>query len=270
MPFQQFGFLGQTAQQYISKHRSEHAELFKIADELNEIAQGFIPLLAIKSDDIQQLTCVSLYIRIMSSYSSAIKLLEYGLSLDAGNVIRSAVESSIYLNACATNTEFVDSYHYSKEIFRLKMINISLNGEDGAIPVTEENKATLLAIKEEIEGLKKVGKVKELNLREVAKSCEMLPVYNTAYRLLSNQNSHSSSESLKQIQKRDASGNITGIMWQPDLEEIGLYISTLGTALLSGFYGLIKVLAIPKEDLKPLEVKMEKCWDRMQEAWPER
>lgn len=265
MPFEKHGFLGATGQGFVSKHRADFKEWFESLAELNEVANELLGHLKIDGADARHVTCASLYLRILGAFSSAYKLLELGLSQDAGTILRSQVESVIMLKACADDPSFVETYHFSGEIFRLKLVNISLAGEEGAIEVTDENRPKLLAVKEKIEGLKAEGKVKEIDVASVAKKHGLQTMYNTAYRLLSNVHTHSSSASLKQFFKFKQDGTIEAILWKPQMEDVEHLMFTLSSCLMVSFFVVSDVFKVPDEVKKELSRRAKVATDRIKE-----
>ena len=84
--------------------------------DLNEVAHDLLPECKLISNDLVKLTAVSLFLRVISSFSAAVKLFEAGIYQDAGTVLRSEVESAIFLKAVAINGRTAMSQVYGNSI----------------------------------------------------------------------------------------------------------------------------------------------------------
>jgi len=266
MPFDKKGFLGSDAQDLVRQHRRKFAVWFEVADTLNEVAHENLKQMKVHQGNIQEVTCASLYLRVLGSFSAAVRLLELGLSQDAGTVLRSQVESTIFLTACGSDKDFLEEFHYSSELFRLTLANISLQGEDGAIVVTEANRAKLIAVKIQIEKLIEEGKVKKLNVGEIAKKFGLSGMYNTAYRFLSNNHAHSGS--LQQLFKFQSDGSIDEILWKPNMSDIEHLMFTSCACMTHSFGLVTEVFKISKDVTQRLEARVNAAMERIKAIVP--
>ena len=205
---------------------------------------------------------------VKSSFSSAIKLLEIGLSQDAGTILRSMVESTIFLTACGRSKDFVNDYHFASEKFRLKLANISLQGEDGAIECTAESKPKLEAVKTHVEKLIAEGKVKELKVDKIAKDVGLQGVYNTGYRLLSNNHAHSGSASLQQYFRFGKEGEIEAILWEPQMKGVEHLMFTVCSCMTHSFGVVTDVFNIPGHVTSRLEKRVDAAMAKLKEHLP--
>lgn len=257
MSFKEKGFLGAEAQAYIADHREKFDGWFSALDQINGIAVEYLGNLQ-PTSEIQQITCFALYLRVVSSFSAAVKLLEYGLAKDAGTIIRSQIESVFFLKACCDDTDFVEKYHYAGEDFRRKIANLALQKAEGAIDLTEENKPKLEAIKAKIDAQRKSGEVEDLIVATVAKNYGLEAMYNTAYRVLSNNHAHSGTGSIKSYFEFGPKGEITKILWGPQLTDVDHLMYTLCAGLMVAITSMQTVFKIPEEVNDRLRAKLDK------------
>jgi hypothetical protein len=252
MPFEKKGFLGEEAAGFVGRHRSQLSQWFECVEELNEIANLGLKEFHVSQNNIQQLTCISLYLRALGSFSAAIKLIEFGMSKDAGTIIRSQIESTIFLKASEAIPNFVETYHSASEIFRLKVINISLNGEQGSMPCDDTSRSQLVKTKENIIKFISDHKVKELNVRDISERVGLIGIYNSAHRYFSNVHTHSGAASLKEYLRFSADGEVEAILWGPKTEGIHDLMYTLCSCMAESFIVMVKLFPIKNDNYRAL------------------
>jgi len=255
MPFPQRGYFGSEAEKFVQQHRAELKIWFETMEALNEIAHEILANIKVNSVLIQEMTCASLFLRVLSSFSAAFKLLELGLSKDAGTIIRSEVESAIFLKACSQDYTFVEDLHHAHDIFRLKIINLSLEGKPGAIEVTGENRHILEAKKAELKINIESNGIKEIQVAQIAEKYGMVEMYNTAYRMLSNASTHTSSKSLEDFFKFKSDGSVEAIIWSPNISNADHLMFTMCAALTVSFESINSIFNIPEDVTSRLDTK---------------
>lgn len=205
----------------------------------------------------QHLAVISLFLRALSAFSSTVILLEKGLLEDAGTVIRSAIESTIYLKAAVVEENFLKEIDAANQNTRLKLANIALQKEEGGIELTSESEPRLQAIKIELDSLKQQGLLKDIDVRSVAAKTGLLGIYNTGYRLYSNTNAHPSASSLKRYLKFNSDGSLQSALWRPESDDLDSYMYSICACIAVCFTTMTELFELDKEIECNLQARLD-------------
>jgi hypothetical protein len=173
MSFDDEGFLSPDVTEFSSQNRKKFADLFLLVDDLNRFAHTVKFKFDIKNRDPQAITSFCLYMRVLGSYASSVRLAEIGLCHDAEAMARIAMEAMFFLKRCAESEDFVIEFIKSDHATRHKFMNLA-PGLSGIIDMNPEEFAKIHAsLAQEIE----IDKIKEKKAEEVATKAGMQEMY---------------------------------------------------------------------------------------------
>ncbi len=228
MTFDTHGFFSPGMERFRTSVRtvSEYKGWLEFAEGLNRLGLDMLEGLEIPLRNNQRLTIAALFVRAHKSFQAAIILAEIGLLGDARTVLRSAVEGAIALNALANDATFVERlinahYHWQRKAARLLLGN-----PDYRATYSPEEIAAMEATVREVDAREATGsEIRDITWGDVAaKHCKDL--YNTLYRLLSSDGTHTTINSIHRAAVYDAIGQIAGFKVGPD--EAAAFRETLG------------------------------------------
>src|SRR5690348_6870667 len=98
MTFASEGYLWPGLSEWITKHRSENAIHFELADRLNRVCLRALTACSVPDSD-KMMVVTLLLARALSSYQGGLLMVERGMSTEALTLARSCLESSFYLAA---------------------------------------------------------------------------------------------------------------------------------------------------------------------------
>jgi hypothetical protein len=207
MNFKKEGFLSADTGAFVEDHHSRFAELFLLASDLNKFAHEKKADIRVNGTDAQHVICFCLYIRILNSYSAAIRLAELGLCHDAEVVCRTAIEALFYLKSCADDRKFTEDFIKSDQADRLKFLNVAIDSNSELNELFKQDRDNISALhtrlKKEVDG----EKIRERKAFEAAKKAGLSGMYDYVYRILS-QSTHSSPRSLKRYVSFDSNDKV--------------------------------------------------------------
>jgi hypothetical protein len=183
MPFKKRGFLGDEAKAIVTSIREANQELFILIDEVNHLANEIASEIKVDSDDLQQLLASSLLSRAMHGFYSTIILAQQGLEPDSKVVLRSLLDTVFILGSVCNNKYFTEEYIKSEKARQLKMANVIMNDEEGSF-----DKSKFADLEKRRDFLKKEvssDSIKSYSSEELSKIAGLYPIYQTAYRILS-------------------------------------------------------------------------------------
>jgi hypothetical protein len=200
MSLRKHGFLGDEAKAIVALIREEHKELFILIDEANNLANDVTSEIKIDLDDLQQLLAGSLLSRAMHGFYSTIILVQQGLESDSKVVLRSLLDTVFILGSVCNNKEFTAEYIKSEKARQLKMANVIINDQEGSFDKSKfaDLEKRRDSLKEEVS----FDNIKSHSSEELSKIAGLYPIYQTAYRILSD-DVHISPRSLECFFKLD-------------------------------------------------------------------
>jgi len=233
MSFAVDGFLSPTMDRYRSSLKSVPAykAWFDFAAELNRFCLDMLRDHDVPRHDNQRLVVAILFIRAHKAFQSSLLLAESGLISDARVVLRSGVEGVIALNALANDASFLDRLIEAHYYNQRKTARLILNDPDYRASYSSEQisqlEATVIDVDSRERGVspRKFG---DPNWADVAaRHCKDL--YQTIYRLLSADGTHTTINAIHRHVGYDADEQIAELKVGPDISDL---VETLKAACL--------------------------------------
>lgn len=238
MSFKDHGFLGAEAEQFVKTHRAQFKEHFSFVFRMNQIAHNILALAQAKQQ-LDDTVVVSLYLRALSSFAATIKLMEFGLGIEAGSSLRNLIETTIYLRKCIVDTKWIERYVLASERKRLNLVNDMIKNISDLYDFMQDDLDKLLATRDEIakslDGSTIEAEFKIGNLAaEDAVGLERL--YKLSFRYFANNATHSTASSIQQYLGTSESGEVTSIKYGPLVEEFPHIFYVVTVAMLSAIH----------------------------------
>jgi len=213
------------------KNVAAYKAWFDFAEELNRFGLDMLRDRDVPRHDNQRLTIAILFVRAHKSFQSSLLLAERGLIGDARVVLRSAVEGAIALNALANDAAFLDQLIEAHYYNQRKTARLILNDPIYRAGHSPEQIAQMEATVQDVDAREKIvapRKFGDPNWADVAsKHCKDL--YQTLYRLLSADGTHTTINAIHRHVTYDANEQITDLKIGPDTSSL---IETLKAACL--------------------------------------
>ena len=233
MSFATDGFLSPTMDSYRKSLKTvpTYQAWLDFADGLNRLGLDMLRDRDVPRHDNQRLTIAILFIRAHKSFQSSVLLAERGLISDARVVLRSAVEGAIALNALANDATFlnvlIEAHHYNQR----KTARVVLDDPLYKAQCSLERVAQMEATVQDVNAREKAvapRKFCDPNWADVAnKHCKDL--YQTLYRLLSSDGTHTTINAIHRHVGYDANQQISELKIGPDTSSL---VETLKAACL--------------------------------------
>jgi hypothetical protein len=219
LSFNEVGFLSPDVQNWISKHRQESADAFRVADALNRVGVKTLYTAKAPNNDDRRIAISLLFGRVLSHYECALILCERGAVLSAKVLMRVMLEATFILAAIVKDAAFLDRYQKDDRKRGVALIRALLNlPEDrNAVPIDELEKfrQKLIDLKAEI----KADEQQNFGAFEAAEHAGMLDFYRIFYVPFSNV-VHTSLRDLSHHVNDDQAGEIESFKWGPDSAEV--------------------------------------------------
>ncbi|MCC6946411.1 MAG: hypothetical protein IT539_01455 [Bradyrhizobiaceae bacterium] len=233
MSFSIDGFLSPAMGQLRTSLRSvaEYKAWFDFAEDLNRVGLDMLRDRDVPRYDNQRLTISILFIRAHKSFQSSLLLAERGLVSDARVVLRSAIEGAIALNALANDPTFLDRIIEAHYYNQRKIARLILNDPAYRASHSPQQIAEMEATIRDVDAREKTvapRKFKDPNWSEIAEThCKDL--YQTLYRLLSGDGTHTTLNAIHRHVEYDANNEIRELKIGPDTTGL---VETLKAACL--------------------------------------
>lgn len=253
MPFRKYGFLGQEAKNIANKIRKDYKEHFLVVDQVNEFINGVISTILVNPDNLQESLIHSLLAKIIHSFNSAIILAQYGLESDCNTLLRSLLESLFIFQAIYKDESLGFQYIQNEKTKQLKTANVILEDENVSKFYSEKQ---IDNIKEQKESLKQEINnkgIKSFSTEEWSKKADLHNVYQTAYRLLSN-DVHSDPVALERFLNLDDNKRLKSIKLGPSVNKIKRNLCTASGVML----GVVEIICEFKKINKAKEIEIFK------------
>ena len=221
------------ASRVVQQIRAKHSPWFAVADQAHRLAAEVLPQLQPPTNDNTRLLAALLFGRILTSFESAYLLTEQGLCGDARTVLRAMVESAIFLGAVAGDPQVIDLL-VARHVFNERRLVAAWLDDPQAVESTSPENLERLKTKLAENLADNPGITRDpIDVRALAKSSNLLWLYNAAFRVLSGDAAHTSVLSLERHVKTDAAGRIIGLRFGADETEVPDTLSIAMPALLS-------------------------------------
>lgn len=234
MDFNERGFLGTAIDDFSKSVQTQYSKFFELSDQINELAHATKFGLQVHNRDMQEVLAATLFLRLLNGFQATVILGMKGLLFEAKVVLRSVFESLFILKLLCEKEDFALGYLGSSKVQSLKWMNIAHGSNDPNFESLRQ-----YATPQVMEALKKEVKqhgYKKLEVEPIAQRAGLHHVYNTQYRLLSEQ-VHCLPISLDPFLVRDQEGEPSSFDWGPKHEDLDFILftnmQTLHTALVS-------------------------------------
>ena len=262
MDFNEEGFLGDSIADFKISVESKYAQFFELYRRTNKIAHEMKFRLEPPNNDGQKIIAVALFIRLLNSFQAIAILCQYGLRIDSKIVLRGGLESLFILNLLCKEKKFLDEYIGSDHVRRLTWFNIAAHSSDPNFESLRNDAKShpgfCQELKEEIE---KNGWEK-LNVEEIAKRSGLISMYDTHYRLLSEE-VHTVPRSLESLLSFTEDQTPSTFEWGPNDQELPFTLLTGVQMLLVGMKAICTLCGIydqQEELLLEIDTSLTKLW----------
>jgi hypothetical protein len=252
------GYISPDIAKWVTKNRAEHEPWFGLAVRLNRVSQRHMLAAVIPDSDNRSLLVLLFFARALSSFQGAILLAERGMTSEAQTLARSCLETSFYIGAVANDVEFIHHLVRSDTAHKKKVASW-LTSRDAA--VTELSHDQIEKVKGFLDNLKSSSvSASPIVMKRAAEKAQLADIYETVYRDLSDRAAHPSLNSLLRHIRLDASGNVIGLTFGPDANDIEETILAMNTAQFCAVSVMARLF--PCDECNP---EIDACWETHKE-----
>jgi hypothetical protein len=217
MDFKDSGYLSEEIYEIKKLITDHNKKLFKLGDAANKIAHTIRFRIEVYPENLQQVLCSCLLIRIMDSYQSIDILCSIGQTVDAGVLLRTLLESVYALKFISEEYESAKEYLKTNLLKRRTLLNIISSDKKGIFESIK--RPDLPKLKEEIDKIIDAENIKKLSVEKMAKSVGLEESYQLVYRALSDE-VHILPRTLEKYLVMDDDGNIIGLDGTPKSNQV--------------------------------------------------
>ena len=219
MSLNEAGFLSPDIQRWISKHRRECQDAFRIAEAINRAGVKTLYASQASKDDHLQLMVTLLFARILSHYQSAMILAERGAVVSAKALVRVMLEATFTLGACVKDSVFLGIYVKDDRKRQADLIEalVDLSPEETSVPRDELEQLRQQAIS--LRSEMKADKQPPVSAFSTAKRAGLLDFYRLFYVPYCTA-VHTAVRDLSSHVNEGPDGNIASLKWGPESVEV--------------------------------------------------
>lgn len=267
MDFNEEGFLGDsiTVTDFKRSVEGKYAQFFELYRKTNRIAHEMKFRLEAPNNDGQKVIAVTLFIRLLNSFQAVAILAQQGLMFDSKIVLRGGLESLFILNLLCKKEEFLDEYIGSDYVRRLRLVDVATRTSDPNLESLRNHVNSHPEFYAELkEKIKKNG-WKKLNAEDIAKRSGLSSMYDTHYRLLSEE-VHTLPHSLESLLDFTEDQTPSTFEWGPSDQELPLTLFT-GVQMLLVAMRAISTLCGIYDEHKELLLEIDASLTKLNEAF---
>lgn len=256
--FKQLGHLGKEAETFIKSYQTEYSEYFKISERTNGEAHKLLNQLEIEMNgDLQKVICIILYLRTLNSFAAAIKLLKCGMAQESGIVLRSLIETTVFLSKASVDSHWIEKYVALGKLYDLRYMQENYGDR---LKVDKSLAAKLMKLEQEVksENLRQEEKSVDFQVGTLAKALGLGTLYDHGWRWYTTNSAHPSAKSLERFFKSDSQGNLEKILHAPNMDDAVLIFATSCTCVLTGMKALEKAFGSTAGSSTSLEQVLSK------------
>ncbi len=251
MDFNEKGFLGTAIDEFSKSVQLQYARFFQLSCQINELAHATNFELQVHNRDPQEYLTATLFLRLLNGFEATVILGAKGLLFEAKVVLRSVIETLLILKLLCKEEAFALEYLGSSKVQSLKWMNIAHESQDPNFESVRQyaTPKVMEALRKEIEqhGLKK------LEVEPIARRADLHYIYNSQYRLLSEQ-VHCLPISLDPFMVTNQEGELASFDWGPKHEDLDFIIFTNVQMLLIALVSVTKLFSLDKSgELKKID-----------------
>jgi len=224
---------------------AQQAPLFAIAQELEALAMEVLPKLEPPITDNMRLIAAVLFGRILTSFQSVYVLTERGLCGDARTLVRALAESAIVLGALVQDPSTVTDQLVARHIINeRKLLSAWLDDPQAVAIMSPEQLQSFKARLAENRAKHAHIKVDPVDVQKLARSANLLWLYNSAFRYHSSDAAHTSALALERHVKVNEAAEITALQFGPNAEEVPNTLSNAVVPMLSAMHTATEVFGL--------------------------
>jgi hypothetical protein len=247
----QDGFLAPNIRETVALVRARFPKWFALLERCNRTAMTLLNKLEPPDGDNQKLVEATLYGRALQSLQAAIILAERGMAADSRACLRRSADTAIFQLKMANDATFDDALIENHDYYRRNLANATLADKEACKHIDTEALDALRAAVAEVNAKYVAPHPKKIIVADIAAS---VPggnaIYNTVYRLTSNDAEHTSIASLGRHFEQRPDGSHR-MRFGPQLEDIRDTLSSLVNVYL-----FVLVTAATSYDVSELETEV--------------
>lgn len=254
------GHLSEKIIEITSKVMEQNRSLFDLAYDINCCAHKLKYKCDVRNRDLQALTIMGLYFRVLDIYSSSIILCENDLGNESATVTRTGLEAVFFMSAIARNYDFAKDFIKSDQKDRLKFLNVASNPKSSLYELFERDSEDLKQLKIELKEEVENEKIIERKVEVAAQKAGLQEQYDYIYRILS-QYSHPSPRSLENYFDFDENGIATGLVYPQKTSTVPLAMFTSISVILMAIKILNEQFQLDSSEIEEFEKRYKECDD---------
>ncbi|EEF26623.1 conserved hypothetical protein [Ricinus communis] len=242
----------------IASIRRDFAPWFDAASAFNDLGMLMLPVAKADQSDNQQLVAATLYGRTLTSYQAAYLLTERGMLADARTIVRAAAETAICLCAVVEKPSVIDLL-IQRHFFHHRRLRTSwLHEPQARAALTDADIQALKAGIEQIDSeCPDIAKMKRdpVSIADLARDAGVTALYNVVYRSASGDAAHTSPDALNRHVKADMQGNIHGLKFGPETDDLPATLSDAISVLAHALHAVRQLFQLHRfdDDLRACE-----------------
>lgn len=210
-------------QAWLVHHQAQFAEEFCQCGRLAEECQAFLASFKVNPTNGKQVVSLTLFVRLLQLYESAIWLAQWGMGPGSRAVLRAQLETVFILGAISKDDAALTRYITQGDLQRLKLVN-TLERTNSPI-LANLDRVRAQEIKAEITQRVDSDEIKPIATEEFARMAGLQEWYDTAYRLLSGA-VHTSVRDIERAHLISTEGELKEIHSRPSADDTYLVVTT--------------------------------------------
>ena len=224
------GFLSPELHRHIDECRRRHAGWFELLTRANRLGQSLLKEVRIEPTNLQQSIACLFYIRLLGHAQAAVILIERCMPTQSEVLCRASLETLFGLVAVVYHADTAQLLVRGDRHHRLKLLKATLRrGETVGADAVKEATLVLDELKKDLAE----DPDAELTTWSLAERAGLLPLYDSAYRILS-LSVHSNLRDLERQLSLNADGNPSTINWGPNFESLDESLMLVGDVFIRG------------------------------------
>ena len=255
MTFRDAGFLEPNDRALIAHIRGRHADSFAFIERLNHLAMS---VLLVETPRMpEELYVATLYARAVTLFQGAVLMAERGMAAEARTLVRGCAETAIALGCARLDRSFLEKLDEDFDKHRIALANDLLRLPEDDRHVSAEQRADLRAMIAEVSSEYTPPHPVRIKWADAAVTASMMDLYLTVYRQTSADAAHAGLKALERHVATNASGDIAGLRFFPDVEGAGETLSAAIASLLHATEAKLHNLSNATADAELLALSRE-------------
>lgn len=202
-----------------------------------------------------------LFLRVLNAYQATVLLAKLGLITEAKVVLRNAIESLFIFRLLSKDRKFLVEYVGSDEVRRLKWMNVASESKSPLFKGLRDYATS--SVRQQLKAKIDNNHWKELKAIDVANRAGLKEMYDTDYRLLSEE-VHTLPKSMEYLLGANEDGKLTTFEWGPTDKGIDYVLFTAIRVLSVSLVVLAELFSLNKtEELRSIDVALNGLAERL-------